>query len=95
MPTLGIKSKDIVKKYILEIYDIAHRIAPINDFGTDSTNPHWKDIYRIANLSNAITRDFNHACFEAQQLQLRLCNVEADFAKLKKELECLKSPPKM
>lgn len=77
MPTLGSKSKEDVKKYINEIYDIFHHIAPINDTGTDSINKDWKDIARMANLANAITRDFNQACTEIELLKLEICRLKS------------------
>ena len=69
MPTLGTKSKRDVQEYIKEIYSIAHDIAPINYHGTDSPNKDWKAIYRMAHLSNAITRDFMAACSEVESLK--------------------------
>ncbi len=77
MPTLGSKSKEDVKKYILEIYDIFHQIAPINETGTDSINKDWRVIARMANLANAITRDFNAACHEIELLEAELCRLKS------------------
>lgn len=70
-------SREIVCKSILEIYDIAHCIAPINQNGTDSINKDWKRIYRMANLANSITRDFNAACHEIELLKLELCRLKS------------------
>lgn len=72
-PTLGYVSKEWVKTAIEEIYSIAHRIAPI-DIPTSKceTNIHWEDVYKMAHLSNGITRDFLAACGEIDKLKREL-----------------------
>lgn len=84
--TLGYESKTEVGKYIHEIYNIAHRIAPINKSGNNSINKDWKDIYRMANLSNAITRDFNSCCHEIEILRLELIEKKLKIDNIRFEL---------
>ncbi len=71
------KSKKDVQGYIKEIYDIAHKIAPINFNGSDSSNKDWKMIYRMAHLTNAITRDYLAACTEAELLKAELAQCKS------------------
>jgi len=73
---LGLENQEGVKQAIIEIYDIAKSIAPINKTGTDSINKDWRQIFKMAQIANGIVFDYHRACHEAEQLQLKLNKYE-------------------